>query len=815
MISVFRKLRATPRGIRLISIILLSLILFLQLVYGYVFIRTEKPGQGIIYVPYPSPNRLGISTKTEKAHSPIKIKYSKYGIPSIFVDKQDEALFALGFVHAKERIWQMELQRLSAQGSLGLLFGKRFLNSDLFLRAIGFYRKAKEFEKNLDNPTKNLLQKYCDGINAFLEKYKYSQAPEFILRNHYVKKWTITDIIASFKFFHWQLANDLRERVFIRNLMLVQEKIKQKSELLNLLIRSFRYRIDDEENPYISILGTASISGKTHKESLDFKVSLLSDLKRIPGNWFFSSLHILSDNENKQIIQGLSVPGLPFFLIGENRRKRWFWLPWKMQNINTEKLKNRVTGMPLELLPREVKDNHFFDPESKKWIKFKEIQETLNYQEDDKIYFQRSSFFDSELGPWITPLFNNLGERLRIGHDFILNWQGLKDIQDFKILFRQSFIKNEDDILDNGQSPYLFVVVDQDDIRPMCGDLPHFSKEKKVKKFTEQAKQICAFRQTRAEKEQNLLQLFSEILEKTAIFPEYFPPVMQKQDREKYDPSNYQKRDKEFAKNVYQLIQESKLALIDLEKKKRDALEQYARKESPSFNSQLKLLKNWDGQRDENSSAAAFVKKIKIQLIRNILYDKIGEVFTDEFFHMPYAAENFAEDILQYGLQNPQLTIFDILRTKNFKENFYDIVRLSFYDAIFFLQKEISPHISKWELGKINYLKPRHPLEGEGIGRYLFSVKKERACGCRIPENLSQTLPFFQNEVRYGAGLKIRLLKEKFYWQISSYSSQSGHPLDINYYSMGPKWTQNEYVTWKPSDPRNYNLVNELILKIY
>src|SRR5688572_10881570 len=84
------------------------------------------------------------------ASAPIEILRDRYGIPHIRAASRADAIFALGFVHAQDRLWQMEVQRRAAAGRLAEALGPAALPTDRFMRTVGFARAARDARASLD-----------------------------------------------------------------------------------------------------------------------------------------------------------------------------------------------------------------------------------------------------------------------------------------------------------------------------------------------------------------------------------------------------------------------------------------------------------------------------------------------------------------------------------------------------------------------------------------------------------------------------------------------------------------------------------------
>jgi penicillin amidase len=99
---------------------------------------------------------------------PVEVLRDIYGVPHISAQSFADAIYALGYVHAQDRLWQMEVNRCTAAGRLAEAFGEGALETDRFLRTIGVRRAAEANFKQLDTETRSLLQAYAAGVNAVL-----------------------------------------------------------------------------------------------------------------------------------------------------------------------------------------------------------------------------------------------------------------------------------------------------------------------------------------------------------------------------------------------------------------------------------------------------------------------------------------------------------------------------------------------------------------------------------------------------------------------------------------------------------------------
>ncbi len=97
------------------------------------------------------------------------------GVPHVFAEDEQDAFRALGYLHARERLWQMDVQRRLASGRLSEILGEITFISDLLMRVIGLHRSAKGTVSWLERNSPEvfgLLQAYADGVNAAIEEMR-------------------------------------------------------------------------------------------------------------------------------------------------------------------------------------------------------------------------------------------------------------------------------------------------------------------------------------------------------------------------------------------------------------------------------------------------------------------------------------------------------------------------------------------------------------------------------------------------------------------------------------------------------------------
>lgn len=269
----------------------------------------------------------------------ISIAFDEYGIPTIKAHSDADAYFAMGYIHAHDRMWQMEEQRLLAQGRLSSINGWDSVDIDTFMRTIGVYHSAKSSVERLGIKEKAVLDAYVSGINAWLGSDKMLPI-EYWLLGYQPKKWELADSLAIITLMSLNLSHNYYEEL-IANAFVRKIGVKKTNELmpgyfdangqaLNLNLTtvepisegSKQFYSKLERNYSIGLNGAGSnawvVSGIHTKSG---KPLLASDPHlgvTIPSTWYLANI-----SGGEIDVRGATLPGLPMVLMGENKHIAW------------------------------------------------------------------------------------------------------------------------------------------------------------------------------------------------------------------------------------------------------------------------------------------------------------------------------------------------------------------------------------------------------------------------------------------------------------------------------------------------------------
>src|SRR6266496_3951582 len=146
-------------------------------------------------------------------HELVEVITDRYGVPHIYAQNEDDLFFAQGYVHAYERLWQMELNRRISSGRLSEIFGELALETDRFARRLGMHRASSDAARQLPEHSKRIFGAYAQGVNAFIERNQNKLPVEFTILRFKPEPWRIEDSIQWSKVMGWNLGGNWETEV--------------------------------------------------------------------------------------------------------------------------------------------------------------------------------------------------------------------------------------------------------------------------------------------------------------------------------------------------------------------------------------------------------------------------------------------------------------------------------------------------------------------------------------------------------------------------------------------------------------------------
>ena len=127
--------------------------------------------------------------------APVEVVRDHNGVPHIRARSEEDALYSLGYVHAQDRLWQMEMNRRIGAGRLAEVLGEPALDTDRLLRVLGLHRRAAASLERLSPGARRRIDAYVDGVNGWLGTRTGPLPPEFLILGFRPEPWTAADTV--------------------------------------------------------------------------------------------------------------------------------------------------------------------------------------------------------------------------------------------------------------------------------------------------------------------------------------------------------------------------------------------------------------------------------------------------------------------------------------------------------------------------------------------------------------------------------------------------------------------------------------------
>jgi len=309
--------------------IFISLVLVL-VIGGYIFYRMLN-------------NSLPIYEGTLKA-SGLKEKVEIYrdsmAVPYIFANNDEDAAFALGYLHAQERMFLMDLARRAGAGRLSEIFGEKTIPFDKMFRTVGINRAVEKIKNNMNPAALKLLESYSKGVNLYIKQARNKYTFEFDMLSYQPEEWKPEHSLTVIRMMAWELNiswwtdisfTELVQKLGREN---VEEILPDYPENAPMIIpdhlekftaikRSF-LETDKLFRKFMGMNGTHIGSNSwvvNGKMSSSGKPIIANDPHlafSAPGKWY--AVVIKSPDWD---VAGVTLPGVPGIAIGKNKNISW------------------------------------------------------------------------------------------------------------------------------------------------------------------------------------------------------------------------------------------------------------------------------------------------------------------------------------------------------------------------------------------------------------------------------------------------------------------------------------------------------------
>jgi penicillin amidase len=390
--------RRRSRG-RSILRILLALVLLVVVVVagGMLWFR---------HAAYAALPQLDGSVKVSGLTTPVRVVRDAQGVPNITAASLHDLFFAQGYITAQDRLWQMDLSRRHAAGELAEVFGERALQSDVTHRTLQLRHVAEDAARRLNDRDRSFADAYAAGVNAFIDQHRDNLPIEFRVLRYSPRPWTIADsfligtgmaeMLAEGVLTHElgreritqkigpELATDLfpnsswrdrppasqvgigdfsqpdPEQQQVENNELKRKgragEIEEGSSPAPRHRRHHRAQLDTPDTQLQPLAPGSNNWVVSGAHTASGKPLLSNDMHlphRVPGVWYEAHLKCSPQSQTpaadrdlcaKFDVAGVTLPGLPFVIVGHNQRVAWGFtnIGPTVQDLYIEKFNDRA-----------------------------------------------------------------------------------------------------------------------------------------------------------------------------------------------------------------------------------------------------------------------------------------------------------------------------------------------------------------------------------------------------------------------------------------------------------------------------------------
>lgn len=745
---------------------------------------------------------------------PVDVHWDPYAVPYIYAENDNDLYYSVGYIHAQERLWQMTLSQIAAEGRFAEFLGEDLVQYDIYQRTIGFWETAKRIEAAAPDSLIQILENYSAGVNAFIENNRDNLPIEFTLLDVSPIKWTPTHSFALSRLMAWDqnihwwseltyayLAEELDSYRFQQLVPVYDDRYpttlseSQSSDIASSVIPFLKTEFDIRA--LLQKKGTQFGSNAwavNGSKTLTGKPILAGDPHMglsIPGFWYEVAYH----TPNHQIT-GATIPGSPFVVLGQNQH-----LAWSMTNImsdDTDFFSEQINpDNPEQYIIDSTTDSTLYKP-------FEKRREIIPVNDGDDVYHVVRS---TKHGPVISDIHpdSSLGNKV-----VSMQWMGHRVSQELWAVYKMNHAKNMDQFrtaVESFDSPGMnFVYADREnniaiftgvnlpvrDYNPLTfrhGWDPSYDwydtiPFDKLPHLVNPDNNYVAHANNKIHTDSYpyYISTFWEAPSRIMRINQFLEDSdsLQAEEMQTLQFDDYSEHAREITEMLLPILRGGENA--------------------SQLQTALSYLQNWNFEYTESSTAATIFDLFFINLSKNVLMDETGL----DLYQSLTRLEHIPQTILSEMLRTNSV-FFDDQNTPE-TESREEIVRKSMEETLEQLNEEFGsqPFEWRWENALKFILRP--PLLGEAsqspdtptvfrmIVDNLFSKGPFTVNGNTMSVNKSQYEWEFPFEMYLGPSIRriVDFSSPGKSWSVLP-TGQSGNPLSANYGDQTDLWLQGRY----------------------
>ncbi len=673
--------------------------------------------------------------------SEVNIFRDEFGIPYIEAQNEEDLFFALGFVHAQDRLFQMDITRRAGMGRLAEILGPQALEFDLVFRTVGFNELAKKLYENSSNESKTICKAYSKGINSYIEKNAGNFSIEFDLLDYQPEKWEPYQVYLIARLIAWELNlgwwvdvvySQIQNKLPIEKLnQLIPDYPFNAPTIIHELqtaeikkLKSNLHRISSSNNyseTSLQILNefletniklrnflgmNISYSGSnswaiSSKLSASGKPILANDphlMYSTPSKWYIVSL-----NSPTLKVSGVTIPGSPSIVIGKNQR-----IAWGLTNLMLDDCDFFVEKID------SAGSKYFVDGS---WKDLKVVKDTIRVKDSADVIIEIKY---SHRGPLIQSA-NKFLSQSNVNQDISMQWTGY-ELSDELLAFYK--INKAKDYKEFKEALKFFNCPAQNFL---CADIDGniFYKPSGKIPLRNYSNYLLPLDGTTSTNDWSKYLSFDELPE--TLNPEQGfiatnnnPPTRALINLigNLWEPSSRTERIQELLKSKKQF------SINDFKRFQNDVVSPYARDistiivnafdgveiKNKNLASSISLFKNWNGELRKFDPASTIYSVFLTKLMHNTFSDELGEDLYKQFLFVGNVPLRVIYKLVHENISD-SISLFDNIHTSQI-ETKHEIVRESLAETIKELEKLFGTDLQEWQWGKIHSVKFHHLFSG-------------------------------------------------------------------------------------------------------
>ena len=661
--------------------------------------------------------------KLKNIQKETTVYFDDYGVPHIYANTQKDAMTALGFVHAQDRLWQMELMRRIAPGRLSEIFGSKALKSDLFFAGLGINENSEMAIAKLDknSETYQLAMAYVDGVNQYIEEGK--TPIEFQLLGIKKDKFTLKDVYNIFGYMSFSFAmaqktdplmTDIRDNLGVDYLKdfgldgsLGITQIKNfdgKYNAYSEISKSLASLL--EQSPVPQFIGSNSwvIAPKKTKNG---KVIFANDPHiqfSQPCTWYEAHI-VVPDYE----VYGYYLAGTPFPLLGHNHNYAYGLTMFENDDV--------------DLFQEEENPNNKNQYKTVDGFKNYKIRKEIIKVKDtaDVVLEVRETLHG--------PIMNDVLTGIKTSKPVAMYW--IYTQQTNQMLEAVYSISHSKNLVDFRKGVSLIAAPG---LNIMYGDAQGniawntsgklYKQDKLVNpnfilngtNGTDDKKEFLDFVKNPHAINPSWNYVYSANNQPEAVEGYLYPGYYLPQDRAKRISGLLESKNNWTSEDVGNMINDNTSSVATtivsdlisvLDQKSLSNNEKVA----------LSILRKWNGSNDLNDIAPTIYNKWINLYLKNTFKDELGEAD-----YKMLLSTHIIKQVIEPQIKNENSIWWDDVTTKDKKESRTMILNKSFHESIIALEKQLGNRTSDWTWDKVHTLEHPHPMGQIALLKKIFNV---------------------------------------------------------------------------------------------